>query len=454
MQRVTKYALCLVLAMAFAAFPTVAGAAKVYHNLSGTVTGQFDNVPIPGATVTPFVLNNRGAWIAQPSTQTDALGRYNTTLLEGTYRIQFSATDYLTEYWNDVSIFESSTAVTLNQDLVCAPGLRPVEDGTSGRPYLVYDLNSLAAVGAQQNAVYSIVCDIDASATSDPASPWNNGGAGWAPLLPGGAFNGVLRGNGHTISNLYANRPSSGTLGLFERLAQATVSDLSFSNCTMLGGTQLNGTYVGALAGISDGVQLAVTNVDVESGQFLGYCSGSLMGMLGGYQGANVTLCDASASVEGYSAGGLFGNTNYGPWVRRSSFAGTVNGTTFAGGLVGSMHGTRIRDCYAKASVVGGNAGGFCGRMYNGISWWSDLQNGYFAGTISGSSAAGGLIGLPVDPRGTLDSCYYDSDLANVADNGFGIPKTTAEMYGSALYGNWDLTGVWSATETDYPTLR
>ena len=112
------------------------------------------------------------------------------------------------------------------------------------------------------------------------------GGLGWLPI--GNRFNAFtarFEGNGHTIANLYINRPSD-YVGLFEATAKrAKISNLVLSKINVKGNS-----YIGSLAGHNAG---SVTYIGVEGGRLIGMGNN-----VGGLFGANIGTssqrrCDA-----------------------------------------------------------------------------------------------------------------------------------------------------------------
>ena len=139
-----------------------------------------------------------------------------------------------------VSIFYNPTG---GNSTVNPPNTRPatqtnysgnVTGGATLNAYMlvntVYDLQNM-----QNNlsGTYALGRDIDASATAS----WN-GGAGFAPIgtYYSADFTGTFDGQGHTISNLFINRPASQFVGLFgSNESSATVRKLGLLNVSITG---------------------------------------------------------------------------------------------------------------------------------------------------------------------------------------------------------------------------
>ena len=155
-----------------------------------------------------------------------------------------------------VSIFYNPTGgnSTINATKYTAPTQTNFSGNVTGGATLntymlvntVYDLQNMKNNLA---GAYALGRDIDAGITSG----WN-GGAGFAPIGSGTSFTGSFDGQGHTISGLFINRPSSQNVGLIGYLGTGG----KVSNVGVTGATVTGGTAVGAIVGSNYG---AVTNV-------------------------------------------------------------------------------------------------------------------------------------------------------------------------------------------------
>ena len=111
-----------------------------------------------------------------------------------------------------------------------------------------------------------------------------------------------------------------------------------------------------------------------------------------------------SDNSSGY-AGGVAGDS----WgtIENCSVSGSVSGTTFAGGVVGSQWGGSITGCNSSATVKGeAYVGGIAGETNSGAS----LTGCYATGDVTvenngtNNSHAGGVVGY--NGGGTLTACY------------------------------------------------
>ena len=104
---------------------------------------------------------------------------------------------------------------------------------------------------------------------------------------------------------------------------------------------------------------------------------------------------------------------NFDGIIRNSYATGSVNGTDFLGGLIGSNYGT-ITNSYATGSVNGdSDVGGLVG--YNR---YGTITNSYATGSVTGTIKVGGLMGI--NDYGTITNSYA-TGTANGNDNVGGL---------------------------------
>ena len=328
--------------------------------------------------------------------------------------------------------------------------------------------------------------DADSYASGAVNSEWTTGD-GWLPLffsyfLLGSeiAFDAILDGNGHTISNLYIDRAANGSgepvgmLGLFGAIGSSGevrnlgLVDANVTGLTIVGGVvglhlgsisdsyvtgRVSGAvYLGGLAGwtdfsstISDSHSTAeVVGWESEGdsvGGLVGYHDGAIISCyatgnvsgdtaVGGLTGSNyggITASYATGSSTGNLAvGGLAGHTN--GFISGSYATGQVSGKYAIGGLAGQNNVTRIVANYATGSVSGEeNVGGLVGHN-NGR-----VITGYSTGQVSGKYAVGGLVGHN-GMMGEVVTSYSTGQMS--ARGNFG--GLIGENYGQATKSLWD----------------
>ena len=175
--------------------------------------------------------------------------------------------------------------------------------------------------------------------------------------------------------------------------------DLSGTNWTPIG-IDYNHRYAGTFDGNGKTITgLTVTGSDQYAGLF-GYIDE-------GGTVKNVVLEDVK--IESNHSSGYVGGVAGDSWgtIENCSVSGSVSGTTFAGGVVGSQWGGSITGCNSSATVKGVIfAGGIAGETNRGAS----LTGCYATDDVTvendgtNNSHAGGVVGY--NGGGTLTACY------------------------------------------------
>lgn len=272
---------------------------------------------------------------------------------------------------------------------------------------------------------YILGNDIDASVTSS----WNEG-AGFEPIGISSPFTGILDGQGHTISNLYINRPSMMRVGLFSRFgASAEIRNVGLLNAQVTGFR-----YVGTLIGAS-GLNSLISNC-YATGEVIisadGISDAKSGGLIGHFCRAQMFKCYADVDVFALSdrkqIGGLCG------------FAESYGGDP-----------ALIENCYSLGTVTsdGLKVGGLVGDVSGD---YATVSKCYSAGVVNGTNKKG-LIGTN---SGSVEFSYWDKEASGCTDSAGGTRvETTVEMRQQATFENWDFTDIWDIVEnTTYPFLR
>ncbi len=378
-----------------------------------------------------------------------------------------------------------------------------VGKGSKSKPYKIYTFSQLDQYLRQNvTSYFELACDIDASASAS-----QNSGAGFKPIKH---FAGHLDGKGHTIQNLYINRPSERQVGLFAQILGAKIKNLHIENATVTGKYQ-----VGILAGhmvrsLVDSVQASghVQGAG-ETGGLIGFQTSHFFAinkliyywknrLLIPYRTAEITDSHTNVlvnCVRGEEAkefhrmcGGLVGWMGSG-FVNRSSSKGNVimsegpvgTGSSvveidgdMGGGLVGVI-GTnetttsslyvgadvfqkaRIYQSYSKANVYGGlTLGGLVGASLRG---GTVITESYSDNKIEGYAILGGLVALAeasyIVNCYTLSSIYVHYDVAQDSNNYYvSLPAGTLvyTMYGfsNSMAGGSDHFSIWQRLMARY----
>jgi parallel beta-helix repeat protein len=199
----------------------------------------------------------------------------------------------------------------------------------------ITDCCQLQAMKNDVNGDYILTTNINCSDTVN----WNSG-AGFEPVgISPNYFAGTFDGQGHTITNLFINRPTS--------------------------------TYAVGLFSISYGSGIEIKNVGLENVNIVGSVNtGGLVANSNGLIQNSYT----TGQVSGVSkVGGLVANHEWGYSISNSYSTCEVTGDTYVGGLVANSAGD-IVNSYATGSVtgnsqVGGLAGYNVGNILNSYEY-------------------------------------------------------------------------------------
>ncbi len=214
----------------------------------------------------------------------------------------------------------------------------------------------------------------------------------------GTPFTGKFDGNGHTIRNLFIQRPDESYVGLFGRSEDATISNVRLNNVNIQGaeyvgaivGSSRNGSVSGAVLGNSP--NNVVKSTGESTGGLVGWSSGAVTGY----------AKDLEVSVGKDFVGGLVGSSfgNVTGYTQNL----IVSGKNFVGGLVGWTDGKIVgysTDLRASGEVrIGGLLGGtavfFPGFPETGNTVGKEAPEifGYATGELTATlNRAGGLVG-------------------------------------------------------------
>ena len=255
---------------------------------------------------------------------------------------------------------------------------------------------------------------------------WSRGerGAGWDPIgtadesgSPDEAFAATFDGDGHTIANLFVNRPERDYVGLFGYASSGPVANVGLTNVDIIGNDK-----VGGLVGWFRNYY-----VTPEGGIRASHVTGRVSGRddVGGLIGSTffpVRHCYAAVRVSGNRlVGGLIGSVRLNG-VDSSFATGSVSGATSVGGLVGSSW-RRIVASYATGAVSGEGGfpnpwncgfGGVGGLLGHACGNQAVVGATYATGRVSAARSAGGLVGgKSLSP--TIRYSYWDIETSGVA---------------------------------------
>ncbi len=331
----------------------------------------------------------------------------------------------------------SNLPVFMVYDIAFADG-----SGTAEDPYIIMTASHLRNVNSDLEAYYKLMSHIDLESIEN-----------WTPIGDNSStydrFKGYFDGNGYTISNLTITG-SADAVGLFGRIENATIKNLTLNNAQIIGGE-----YTGALVGWSTNGLIINCHVNgvVQGTSRVGGLVGHAFTSSIEQSSANVDVTGTASNSQ--SIGGLVGNS------QNSSFSkcyatGNVTGIGASsrrlGGLAGrAWEGDSFVDSYATGNVSGNTEiGGLIGYLRNN----GTITNSYSTGEVSGNTRVGGLLGWSFGvtlPDAVTDS-YWDTESSGTADSRAGEGKTTAEMQQVATFDSWN-TSIWVIVEGSYPSL-
>ncbi len=367
--------------------------------------------------------------------------------------------------------------------------------GTTGNPYLIYDVTQLDNVRNHLDASYRLMADLSLT------------GVAFAPIGTSAApFKGNFDGNHKTIDGLTLTNAAADDVGLFGAASYAThITDLTLTNASVTGHDNV-GILAGSSHGAVNGVHVTGTVTGhAKVGGLLGRADSgntydelhddvadvtvtgdtTVGGLVGEISSASVALrCRSTGNVTGATyVGGLAGaarcSTSSERCVYESQASGNVVGQSYVGGLVGQTSGAAsIERSFATGAVTSSGAGQFVGGLIgdNAIL----VANDYATGNVTGVDAVGGLIGrnaslvahvfssgkvtattnagglvgkVQSTPLTAVVDGYWDADTSTLGASAGGTGKSTAEMKTAATFGTWDDATVWSFAGS-YPTFR
>ncbi|MDF2723740.1 MAG: surface protein containing Ig-like domain-like, partial [Paenibacillus sp.] len=200
--------------------------------------------------------------------------------------------------------------------------------GTALYPHRITTADQLskigdAAEGYGLDQVYELDADLDLSGYT--------AGAGWTPIGSAAEpFQGIFKGNDHTIVHLKIDRPGADHIGLFGATSGATMSNVALPDVDIRGNR-----HVGGLIGHADNT--SVSGISVQ-----GTVSGTgdaagLIGSAAGSTSVSESYAAAAVTAAGGDAGGLIASGAAGGAVTHSFWDSERSGQPFSSGGGTSM---------------------------------------------------------------------------------------------------------------------
>lgn len=327
-------------------------------------------------------------WNSETSAQVGSDGGAGLTMAQMQQASSFSGWDFINTWAINPG---SSYPYLQDNQQVPPPAPNPIEVSS------IQDLDNIRNF-MHGHYILTKNLDFNDNGSYDPLGGWESfktsvtTGLGFAPIgATGSRFNGLLDGDGYSISNLFINRPTADDIAL-----------IGYSN------------------GAGEVRNLGVTNVNITGRYYVG-------------------------AIKGYSHG----------TIATSYSTGEVTAVQTAGGLAGINNGLVATDpgliinCYslANAQASSTRAGGLSAWNYYG-----EIINSYAAGAVSSPSDAGGLVGTT--SSGTSSNSYWNLETAAVNSSIEGVSLTIWEMKLESSFSGWGFDNIWSIDEkTSYPYL-
>lgn len=252
-------------------------------------------------------------------------------------------------------------------------------DGSPENPYQIATIGDLQCVRDNLSACYELVADLDGDGVI--LSPIGSS------TMP---FTGIVKGNGHTISNLtigggdYQN-------ALFSYIDNAAISDITFINPTVNIGDATYNALLVAQAQRSTISNIHAVGLSAKSDRAVEFGSivnrASLNTSLTSCYVANADINLPAASV----VGGIAADTRTGSSISTSAFTGSIVARSTVGGILGTSgaNSGSVTDCHVDADIEADNiVGGIVGDMDQRIT----VDRCYVEGSLTASKTFGTRI--------------------------------------------------------------
>ena len=318
--------------------------------------------------------------------------------------------------------------------------------GTQDDPYRIFNadqLNQVRNFVEKTDVYFSLEADID-------MTQWiaeNNPSQGWLPIGNNNSgFRGKFNGNGHTISNLWINRPSTDYIGLFGKINDNTeILNLKLENADYAGNN-----YVGGITGYchnASSITSCVFNGKISGNDYIGCVCGYIDN--NDYHDLIVSGCNAYCQIEG------------------RDYIGGICGYSYISAVGGKRYRTTVSDCLSYNNIDGRDKiGGICGYAYsysnrNYGNCNITIFNCYSYNHINGNSYIGGVSGYNYTYGSgthssiTISNCYShnhingNSNIGGVSGDNFNydignnVNITTSDCFTNGrIKGNESIGGI------------
>ena len=300
----------------------------------------------------------------------------------------------------------------------CDSSFRDSGNGSSSRPYLICDNNSLSNIGNGNTNYFLLVKNINLEGSS--SNPWT----------PISNFAGNLEGGGFLINNLYVD-----TSGSYGGLFGKTERGSSIKNIGVKTLYIKSNQFSGGLAGTSSSSISNSYVVNINSIIFSNSRVGGFVGQSNSFISNSYVINTNSNISSDYSVSGGFIGYSYSYGSISNSYAINTN-SNISGPYVGGFIG------YSSQSSLSNLA----------VSWLGDSNS------INGTTKEI-LLGYRNSEEISNFKYYNESPIIGDPLTTYGTNFSSEPNFysnnvnTSFIYDNWD-TSIWKFNTNDYPTLR
>ncbi|MGA1940079.1 MBG domain-containing protein [Arcobacter sp. YIC-310] len=294
-----------------------------------------------------------------------------------------------------IGVFPFLKGIISLEDITVSSKLFESGFGTEDNPYAITDWKQLFNINhggvLSENYYFSLLNDLNnkTSYYSDLASQNANDGKGWAIIGSTSLFTGTFDGKGHTIDNLYINRPDEAMVGLFRMVDSSNIRNVGLTNAYVKG-DQITGGLIG------HSINSTTENVFVE---------GTIEGGMG------------VGGIIGFLEKRIESDDDYNVVTLKNSYSkGVVKGNDYVGGLVGAMKNERILTSFSEAKVE------------------TESEN------------RGGIVGAQIltdgdegENKNILQDVFYNKELNPGMNDEEAFGKTTKELQKVGTFTNWNI---------------
>lgn len=334
------------------------------------------------ATAAPVTADANGSVTVYFAVPSTTTSLSNATLSVSCSEVGYSAT------LNSAKQLEAGKLYNINKEAVRDFEITTADDGKT-----TYTVNTYAGLQAWRAAVMNedgTMKDADLNLTLGmdiilPAVAED--GSNWTPV--GGYvtdvgyqyYKGIIDGAGHTISGLVINSSNQGGNGFIGMMDGGSITNLKLADVRVTGSSS-----TGALVGLA-------TDTNISNCEVTGTVSGS------GYMG------------------GLIGTQSRGEIIGCINRAAVTTTDQYAGGIVGYAYGLTISECGNYGSVAASHESGYAGGMA-GYAFRLTIQNCInYAASITGK-LAGYLVGY-AEASINFSDCKNQSGNDDLVEYGF-----------------------------------